>query len=93
MAYVWFQLLSKEIKAIGFKQLENDSCLYYNRSKDTIIIVYIDDITIIGPETSYIKEIIQKLGQKFTITDLGPIRKYLRIDITWSKDLKTTNLS
>ena len=72
-ANVWYTLLSKEIKNLGFIQLLTDTCVYYNRSKDTIIIVYVDDIAITGPEKEYIRLIIKKLKEKFTISDLGPI--------------------
>ena len=45
-----------------------------------------------GPDTSYIKEIIAKLGERFIISDLGPIQSYLGIDIKRSEDLKITTL-
>jgi len=91
-ANIWFNLLAKEIIALGFTQLKNDSCLYYNKSKDTIIIVYVDDIAITGPDTSYIKEIIAKFGERFIISDFKLIQSYLGIDIIKSKDLKITTL-
>jgi hypothetical protein len=92
-ANIWYNLLAKELQAIGFTQLQNDTCIYYNRQKKTIIIVYVDDIAITGPDVSYIQEIITKLSKRFSLTDLGPIKAYLGIDITRSKDLKTTILS
>jgi len=91
-ANIWFNLLAKEIIALDFTQLKNDSYLYYNKSKDTIIIVYVDNIAIMGPNISYIKEIIAKLGERFIISDLRPIQSYLGIDIIRSQDLKITTL-
>src|SRR5882672_8059064 len=38
------------------------------------------------------KEIIAKLGERFIISDLGPIQSYFGIDITRSQDLKITTL-
>ena len=55
--------------------------------------IYVDDIAIIGLDNDYISEIISKLSQKFTITDLGPISSYLGIEIQRSSDYKTTILS
>ena len=92
-ANIWFNLLSKEIKSLGFKQLQADNCVYYNDEKDTIIITYVDDIAITGPDNDYISEIIAKLSNKFAITDLGPITNYLGIEIQRSPDYKTTTLS
>ena len=92
-ANVWYNRLSKEIIQLGFIQLYADSCIYYNRSKDTIIIVYIDDIAITGPKTEYIRQIIDELKKKFTISDLGPIQSYLGIKITRTPDYKTMRLS
>ena len=90
---IWFNLLSKEIKMLGFKQLQADNCVYYNSEKDTIIITYVDDIAISGLNNDYISEIIVKLGNKFAITDLGPITNYLGIEIQRTPDYKTTILS
>ena len=92
-AHIWFNLLSKEIKALGYTQLQTDNCTYYNSDKTTIIIIYVDDIAIIGPDNNYISELISELSQKFTITDLGPISNYLGIEIQRSSDYKTTILS
>ena len=92
-ANVWYTRLSKEIIQLGFIQLYADSCIYYNRSEDTIIIVYVDDIAITGPKTEYIRQIIDELKKKFTISDLGPIQSYLGIKITRTPDYKTTRLS
>ena len=92
-ANVWYTRLSKEIIQLGFIQLYADSCIYYNRSEDTIIIIYIDDIAITGPKTEYIRQIIDELKKKFTISDLGPIQSYLDIKITRIPNYKITRLN
>ena len=92
-ANVWNTLLSKEIIRLGFIQLHSDTCIYYNKGRDTTIIVYVDDIAITGPDTEYICQIIAELKKRFTISDLGPIKSYLGIDISRTLDYKTTILS
>ena len=72
-ANIWYIRLFKKIIILGFIQLYADICIYYNRSKDTIIIVYVDDIVITGPKTDYIRYIIDKLKKEFIINDLEPI--------------------
>ena len=72
-ANIWFNTLSTELKKLNFLQLNTDNCLFYNSIKDTIMMVYVDDIAIIGPDPSYINSLISELKKKFTIKDLGPI--------------------
>jgi hypothetical protein len=92
-ANVWYTRLFKEIIQLGFIQLHADTCIYYNRLKDTIIIIYVNDIGITGPKTGYIRQIIDELKKTFTISDLGPIQSYLGIQITRTPDYKITRLS
>jgi Reverse transcriptase (RNA-dependent DNA polymerase) len=92
-ANIWFNALSTEIKGLNFKQLNTDNCIFYNSIQDTTIIIYVDDIAITGPDPSYIQSLISKLREKFTIKDLGAMKNYFKIEITRSKDNKTTILS
>ena len=39
-ANIWFNTLDPKLKELGFKPLMSDPCLYLNKSKDTIIMVY-----------------------------------------------------
>nr|GEX88332.1 homogeneously-staining region [Tanacetum cinerariifolium] len=68
--------------ALGFSQSHADSSLFtYYKDKDALILrFYVDDILLLGNNTSMISEIKQKLYQTFDIKDLGPLHYYLRIE-------------
>jgi hypothetical protein len=61
-------------------QREGDGPLY--------IILYIDDITILGASLEVVKELKAKLAQRYEISDLGEIQLYLGIRISRDRQNK-----
>lgn len=62
--------------ANGFQQSKHDFCLYISNS--TWILIYVDDILILGEDT----QILSKLKHEFKVKDLGDIREYLGLEIS-----------
>jgi len=55
----WYACLSVLLLQIGFVILHIDPCVFIHKSESTFISVYVDDITIIGPSSPFVKEIKQ----------------------------------
>ena len=81
-ANIWFNTLYTELKRLGFKQLLSDTSLYQNQKTKLILMVYVDDIAIAGPNKDDVHHLINELSKVFIVKDLGPIQSYLGIQIT-----------
>ncbi|XP_059640054.1 uncharacterized mitochondrial protein AtMg00810-like [Cornus florida] len=71
----------------GFHQSAVDHTLFLRHSsgKTVALIVYVDDIVLIGDDTTGIDEVKSYLGRQFEIKDLGPLRYFLGIEVARSK--------
>ena len=49
---------------------------------DMILILYVDDLLLLGEDLSKIKDIKHQLGKLYQMKDLGPTSSYLGIQIT-----------
>ena len=58
---LWQKKLWDILIKLGFKPLKSDNCIYISQSGSMIIITYIDDILITGPDTQGIKDIKKAL--------------------------------
>ena len=48
-----------------------------------ILLIYVDDILITGNHASYVAKFIHKLGDLFSMKDLGPLNYFLGIEATY----------
>ena len=82
----WNLELTKFLQSKGFVQSKSDYSLFSRNSKGllTFILVYVDDLLILGSNTSGIAQLKQDLNQDFTIKDLGMARYFLGIEIARS---------
>ena len=80
LLYVQYFTLIAYLKTLGFKPLIADNYIFHN-SKGTYITVFIDDLLIVGLSKANISIIKVKLSKRFYITDLGPYKYYLRIEV------------
>jgi len=77
----WYECLDKYLQELGFSA--SDYCLYSLGDKDKVIylIIFIDDLLICGKNEGKLKDIKDKLSDKFKMKDLGEVRTYLGIII------------
>ena len=79
--HVWYFTLTTYLKTFGFEPLTADNCIFYD-SKGTYIAVFVNDLLIVGPSKANISKIKVKLSERFHITDLGPCKYYLGMEVT-----------
>ena len=78
----WNDLLKRELLKNGFKQSNVDPCMFLKDygNKVIIILVWVDDILIAASDLNSLMEVKTQFMQKFRMTDLGPISKFLGIE-------------
>ena len=89
---VWYLTLTTYLKTLGFEPLTADNCIFHN-NKGTYIAVFVDDLLIIGPSKDDIEAIKGKLRERFSMTDLGPCKYYLGMEVIRDRQNRTLKLS
>ncbi|GJZ75441.1 retrotransposon protein, putative, ty1-copia subclass [Tanacetum coccineum] len=87
----WNKRFNKEIKRFGFDQNLDDPCVYQKASGSNVIflILYVDDIIIIGNHIPSLQSVKDYLGKCFAMKDLRKAAFILGIKIyrDWSRRL------
>lgn len=65
--------------SIGFERCKLDECIYL--LSNVHILVYVDDILIIGQDEKMVKEVTEKLKCSFQCRDLGIASSFLGLEI------------
>ncbi|GJV81192.1 retrotransposon protein, putative, ty1-copia subclass [Tanacetum coccineum] len=79
----WNKRFDEEIKRFGFTQNLNESCVYQKASGSnvTFLILYVDDIIIMGNHIPSLQSVKDYLGRCFAMKDLGEATFILGIKI------------
>lgn len=75
----WFKHLKSGLLKRGFKESLVDPCVFY-RNK-IVLLCYVDDCIILGPDAKEIDKLIRSLSQSYVMTDEGSVSNYLGIHI------------
>ena len=69
---MWYQKFDKYIHGLGFVRSEVDHCVYYKKVGEQFIyvVLYVDDMLLVGNNMEVIKEVKMKLSSKFDMKDL-----------------------
>ena len=88
----WYDKFSKTMSRLNMKKYDFRACLYYWREKEklTILLVYVDDIMLVSNDPKKMTEVKTALNKEFEISDLGPIKKFLGMDIFRDRKKKKT---
>jgi hypothetical protein len=72
----------------GFKILELDHCVYiksYGHEKYIILLLYVDDMLVVGHDKNMIIKLKKDLGNHFAMKELGPTQQILGMKIIHDK--------
>ncbi|GJT11979.1 retrotransposon protein, putative, ty1-copia subclass [Tanacetum coccineum] len=91
----WNKIFDKEIKKFGFAQTLDESCVYQKASGSnvTFLILYVDDIIIMGNHISSLQSVKDYLGKCFAMKDLGEAAFILGIKIYRDRSKRLIGLS
>ena len=78
----------------GFKQSDNDPCLFYKTVGDKILwcCIYVDDMLMAG-DKELIEEFMATIMKQYKIRDLGEPKTFLGMEINRAKDGKSLKLT
>ena len=90
----WYYTIREFLEECGYRYIEADHSIFINKITRLIVSVYVDDLQIIGAKNSNeIQKLKDLLSTRFSMTDLGPIRQYLGMEITRDRNKKTLRIS
>lgn len=75
----WFHKLTSQLVKLGFCGPNTDSSLFFNLARPLYILIYVDDILVLGPPSMQIPHLISSLRSVFVLKDLGPASNFLGI--------------
>ena len=85
---IWYELMADTLRRkLGFEWIHSDAGVYVLRRQGgnqtkIILILYVDDLLLMGNHLSMINKIKKKLGEAYHMKDLGATQLYLGIRIT-----------
>ena len=79
----WYQELRTYLLSYGFNNSIADSSLfiYKNNNVTFYLLVYVDDIIIMGPSSSVLQVFVTSLAFRFSLKDLGSLSYFLGIEV------------
>ena len=92
---IWYQLLHDFLTRQNFTRCHKEYCIYIQRDGDTvtIIVVYVDDLTIVGSSVAQVQKLKDALSREFKMKDLGEIKYLLKIEINRNREKRHMTLS
>ncbi len=81
----WHDRCVTTLSELDFAQCAADSCLLIHRSKEIMLLLYIDDIVIVCKSLSNIKWFKHKFQCVFKVKNLRKMKKILDIQITCNR--------
>jgi hypothetical protein len=80
----------------GYKKTTSDHCVFVQKFLDgdfIILLLYVDDMLIVGMNSSRIDRLKKQLSQSFAMKDLGPAKQILGVRIHRSRKDKKLFIS
>ena len=85
----WFGKFTNFMKLINYNQYNQDHSLFYkpnNGNKIVLVLVYVDDIIVIGNDEEELSNLKERFFQAFDMKYLGILSNFLRVEVTYSED-------
>ena len=76
----WFRKLSGQLLCLGFTGSKTDTSLFFLNVGPIYILIYVDDLLILGPSSTQIDALVKSLCKLFTLRDLGTASHFLGIE-------------
>lgn len=79
----WFDKFQKTLLLVGFRQSQCDPSLFLSNASQgiTLLLVYVDDIIILGNDLDNILQLQQSLHASFRMKDLSSLTYFLGLEV------------
>jgi hypothetical protein len=82
---IWYDTLISEFHVLGFTETISDSCVFKHATQKFYILIWVDDIILIGKDESFRKKLVTHLQHKFDLKDLGILRHFCGLQVEYDK--------
>ena len=90
----WQKHINSILLSLGFKCLISDNSIYSHETKGIILAVYVDDILVFARDTTTVDKLFTDLRDKdLDISNLGPVKEFLGIEINRTRDTRSLSIS
>jgi hypothetical protein len=92
---LWQKKLSETLVRLGFRPLHTDNCVYIKTWPDgglVILITYVDDMLVVGPQTERISQVKKELMHAFQMEDMGAATYFLGVRIVRNRAERSITL-
>ncbi|CAI7808086.1 unnamed protein product [Closterium sp. NIES-53] len=92
----WHDTLRTTLAALGFAPATADPSLFLRTDTSLppfYVLVYVDDLVFATADTEALTLVKSELKKRHTCTDLGELRSYLGLQITWDRAQRTMTLT
>lgn len=82
------------VDSLSYTRLQSDFCVYIRRNSDglVIVIIHVDDSTILASPPSIMPAAKEEISKLLTISDLGPSKTFLGLQIERDRSQKTITI-
>lgn len=64
----WNERFSKFLKTLGYRNTDDDPCIYYNEDRSIIIALFVDDGFVVGLRLASVMQVLIEINNEFEIT-------------------------
>ncbi|GLU05736.1 hypothetical protein SLE2022_228170 [Rubroshorea leprosula] len=92
----WYMKFESIMRQYGYKRTSSDHCVFVKKvfaNDFVILLLYVDDMLIVGQNASRIKKLKQELSKSFAMKDLGPTKQILGMMINRDRAFRKLWLS
>ena len=90
---IWYKTLTDFLQELDFMSSKWDTELWFHKTKQIYITLYIDNLKLIESDKSILDFISQQISAQFNIQSLEHIHHYLRMKMKQNCEIKTIHLS
>lgn len=89
----WYGRIHTFFQVHNFTRSEHDHSLFINYEKHIILLLYVDDLVVAAPTKELVGWIRSRLHDEFEMTDLGPLKTFLGLEIARNRPNRTLHLT
>ncbi|KAL2886815.1 Retrovirus-related Pol polyprotein from transposon TNT 1-94 [Ceratocystis lukuohia] len=89
-SYTWRNKIVRRLSQLGLIPSTEDECIMADPNGGIMVLIYVDDIAIAGPDESKIRKFIEALSRTIDIKDMGELTSFLGMEV--SRDKKNRKL-